>query len=72
MISFMMTQLTFTHSGPKRSCEVISSLLPINHDTMVLKTCEGYQTARLVKTRRFDMQHDYHSRPLLGHDLTST
>ena len=32
--------------------EVISSLLPINHDTMVLKTCKRYQTARLVKTRR--------------------
>ena len=32
--------------------EVIRSWLPINHDTMVLKTCKWYQTVRLVKTRR--------------------
>ena len=41
-----------TRKGHLRSCEVISSLLPINHDTMVLKTYKWYQTARLVKTSR--------------------
>ena len=35
-----------------RSCEVINSFWPINHDMMVLKTCKWYQTARLV------MSHD--------------
>ena len=41
-----------TGEGHLRSCEFISSLLPINHDTMVLKTCKRYQTVRLIKTRR--------------------
>ena len=38
--------------GHLRSCDVISSLLPINHDMMVLNTSKRYQTSRLVKTRR--------------------
>ena len=56
LISSVMIQVSFTNrvngKGHLRSCEVISSLLPINRDTMVLKTCKRYQTARLVKTRR--------------------
>ena len=56
IISSVMIQVSFTdrHTGKGhlRSCEVISSLLPINHNTMMLKTCKRYQTAHLVKTRR--------------------
>ena len=51
-----MIQVSFTDrdtgKGHLRSCEVISSSLPINHDMMVLKTCKWYQTVSLVKTRR--------------------
>ena len=54
IISSVMILVSFTdrdtRQGHLRSCEVISSLLPINHDTMVLKTCKRYQL--LVWSRR--------------------
>ena len=56
IILSVMIQVSFTDrdtgKGHLRSCEVISSSLPINHDIMMLKTFKLYQTARLVKTRR--------------------
>ena len=70
MISSVMIQVSFidmdTGKGHLRSCEVISSLLPINHDTMVLRTCKRYQTARLVKTRRLTCSMTISPAPTIG------
>ena len=40
-----------TGKGYLRSYDIISCFF-INHDTMVLNTCKGYQTPHLVKARR--------------------
>ena len=51
-----MTRVPFTVRGTGRdylrSCEVINSFWPINHEMIVLKTCKWHQTDCLVMTRQ--------------------
>ena len=47
-----------TGKGQLRSCEVIKSFQPINHDMMVLKTYKWYATVHVVMPRLIGIQRD--------------